>query len=178
MTKGQVSLMSLVAAVPGALLVYGMVLSFLNFADHSPPAFKVIAGIALAMGLLIALLPFGILIFGGPRAPKAEKPKGAESLAAASTAAPGSGDDENVVATQLADDLEVADLEAGGEEDFEMADDTEPVADENFEVDAMETFDGLPLDEAMEGAEDLETFDEFEIEEPDESEPPNKKKKK
>ena len=71
MSKNGLFLVSLVAAVPGAVLVYLMVMSFLQYAGNSSTWPKALAGMALLVGLLLTLMPVGILVFGGRKAEKA-----------------------------------------------------------------------------------------------------------
>ena len=188
MNKTQASLVSLVAAVPGGLLAYGMIMSFLHYSDKSPLSLKVISGMSLVMGLLLALLPFAILAFGGPRAAKALEPGTGGSLAV--SAAQPAGAPQEFAETEALDDLEV---EGEAQDDFEMGEGTEATefVDEEAFADApaeheanaedLETFESLDLEEPMaveEDFEQLETFDNLPLEELDEEVPPSNKSKK
>lgn len=69
--------MSLVAAVPAALLAFLLVMAFLNHADAMGGTLNAVVGVALLAAVATALMPVGILIFGGPRG--AAKPKAAKA---------------------------------------------------------------------------------------------------
>ena len=81
MSKNGLFFVSLVAAVPGAVLVYLMVMSFLQYAGNSSMWPKALAGMALLVGLLLTFMPVGILVFGGPKAEKAPEKKSVEGSA-------------------------------------------------------------------------------------------------
>lgn len=77
MTKSSTALMSLIAAVPGGILVLLLVWAFLGHADDMGGMLNAVVGIALLCGVAAALMPVGIVIFGGPKGPakvKAPKP--------------------------------------------------------------------------------------------------------
>lgn len=187
-TKMQASLMSLVAAVPGGLLAYGMVMSFLQYSERSPLSFKVISGISLVLGLLLALLPLAILAFAGPKAVK-EPAKKADGESVAVSAVKSDSVPEEFVETDPVDDLEVA-----GEDDFVMGDSAdgevtefvddaveEHVDDHAADADDLETFEAFPVDEVEEADLDLEhmeTFDNLQLDELDDEEDFPRKKKK
>lgn len=78
MTKSSTALMSLVAAIPGALLAFLLVMAFLNHADKMGGTLNAIVGVALLCGVATALMPVGVLIFGGPKGPA--KPKAAKKV--------------------------------------------------------------------------------------------------
>lgn len=186
MNKVETSLVSLVAAVPGGLLAYGMVMSFLNFASTSPLSFRIVAGITLVTAVLMALLPLAILVYGGPKKVK-EVPEAGAATGPLAVSAPHDVVDESGV--ESIDDLEVEGevAEESNDADFTMAETYEefPV-EEQGDAEGLETFEEVPVDEipAEEGeVEMMETFDGMSIEElPAEAlfdeEPPAKKKKK
>lgn len=89
--------MSLIAAVPGALLAFLLVMAFLRHADKMGGTLNAVVGVALLCGVAAALMPVGILLFGGPRT--AGKPK---SIKAAKT----KGEPEAAAATEDAEELE------------------------------------------------------------------------
>lgn len=77
MTKSSSALLSLVAAVPAAFLAYLLVMAFVNHADTMGGTLNAVVGVALLAAAAAALMPVGILLFGGPRGaakPKAAKP--------------------------------------------------------------------------------------------------------
>ncbi len=78
MTKNGLFLVSLVAALPGGLLVYLMVIAFASYAAGPSVWLKALAGMAFVIGLLLAVMPVGILVFGGPKAEKAPEKKADE----------------------------------------------------------------------------------------------------
>ncbi len=111
MSKNGLLLVSLVGAIPGALLVYLMVMAFVNYAAGPTMWPKALAGMSLLCGLLLAVMPIGIFVYGGPKTEKAPAEK---------------KDDE-------------AEVEPGNEETIiaESDDDFEPASgatDENLEV--------------------------------------------
>ena len=67
MGRTQRALTSLVAAIPAGFLAYLLVEVFLKRADTLPTMMKVLVGVTLLCAALVALIPFGLLIFGGAR---------------------------------------------------------------------------------------------------------------
>ena len=67
MGRTQRALTSLVAAIPAGFLAYLLVTVFLKQADTLPTMAKVLVGVTLLCAALVALMPFGLLIFGGAR---------------------------------------------------------------------------------------------------------------
>lgn len=192
MTKVQASLVSLVAAVPGGLLAYGMIQSFLKFASNSPLSFRILSGFTLAFAVLLALLPLAVLIYGGPKKTKAEPAGAGGGTGPLAVSAP-----QPVVSADGVESID--DLEVAGEADdadFAMAESYEQFPDqadsaemvempegEHFDVDGMETYEEVPIEEVpADDVEMMETFDGVPFEEvPEEfidEEPPAKKKKK
>lgn len=76
MTKSSSALMSLMAAIPGALLAFLLVMAFLSHADKMGGTLNAVVGVALLASIATALMPVGILLFGGPKGPA--KPKAAK----------------------------------------------------------------------------------------------------
>jgi hypothetical protein len=70
-TKNGLFVTSFVAAVPGGFLAYQMVMAFLKYSGGPTTWSKALAGMLLCVGGLLAVMPFGILVFAGP---KTEKP--------------------------------------------------------------------------------------------------------
>lgn len=142
MSKLSLFLTSLVAAIPGAALATFMVLAFLNHAGGSSVMFQGLAGSALAVGGLLAVMPFGILVLvrspGSEKKPKAEAKADAEE--AADTEAVETLDD----AAEVVEDFEAAaEGEAAGDE-LEI---TESAELETFEEEATEAFDDAEAEE-------------------------------
>lgn len=75
MSKNSLILVSLVGAIPGALLAGLMVIAFLNYAGGPTMWVKALAVTALLIGLLLTVMPVGIFVFAGPKAEKAPKEK-------------------------------------------------------------------------------------------------------
>ena len=118
MSKNGLLLVSLVAAIPGALLVYLMVMSFINYAAGPSMWPKALAGMALLVGLLLAVMPAGIFVYGGPKAEKAPEKKADDEAAVESE----SGYAETIIAAPH-EDAESSELESSTD-----------VTDENLEV--------------------------------------------
>jgi hypothetical protein len=68
----------LVGAIPGAFLAGLMVMAFLNYAGGPSMGSKLLAGMALLVGVLLTCMPVGIFVYGGPKAEKAPKEKSAD----------------------------------------------------------------------------------------------------
>jgi hypothetical protein len=134
----QTAAASLVAAVPAGLLATLLVMVFLNYAEALTGPGYGIVGATLACCALIALTPFGVLIFGG-------KKKSAAGAAKSGSKAAGKQDEDNVatdanesagddgdVAAEVSDDIEMSDVDTDTV-DFdsaELTDDIEEFADE------------------------------------------------
>jgi hypothetical protein len=108
-SKNGLFLVSLVAAVPGGLLVYLMVMAFLNHAGGPTMWPKALAGTALLIGLVLAVMPFGILVFGGPKAEKAAPEKKADEEADNEL----TGEQTIIVDSQEGSELSESDSSAG-----------------------------------------------------------------
>jgi len=74
-TKLNLTLVSLVAALPAAALTILLVMGFVNYAG-GPTGVKVIAGLTLLIAAGVAAMPAGIFFLSGPRAEKPPKEKG------------------------------------------------------------------------------------------------------
>jgi hypothetical protein len=68
---------SLVSAIPGAILAIVMVLVFVNYAGGPSILTKVLAGLMLLSGLALAAMPAAIWLFLAPKQISAEKAAGA-----------------------------------------------------------------------------------------------------
>jgi hypothetical protein len=181
-TKQGLFLTSFVAAIPGALMAYLMVAAFLQHAGGPSAWTKALAGMLLLIGLLLAAMPLGIFLYGGPKTEKAPAKKAegdsSEEGADAESAAE-SGDDM---------DSRHAETVIGDADEFEERAD---VTDENLEV-----FEGAPDefsvtgevvtgDSAAEESFDADADSDFEVNTGDDEEPfefddeePKKGKKK
>lgn len=79
MSKSQLALTSLVAALPGGWLAYLMVMAYLGpGAGGWSIIVKGLTGTLLLVGATLAVMPIGILLFSGPKTPKAPKKKKAD----------------------------------------------------------------------------------------------------
>jgi hypothetical protein len=158
-TKIGLFLTSFVAAVPGAALAYLMVMAFLNHSGGSSLWTKALAGMLFVVGTLLTLMPFGILVFAGPKAEKApKKQKDGEEAGAAVVAA---DDEEGASGSHVAvtdANLEVMD---GSAEDFAMT--GEVVTGDDSRADAAEDDSDFEVNASEGGsAEDLFEMDEDE----------------
>lgn len=70
MSKLNLILVSLVAAIPAGILSTVLALNFLNSADKMEGMLQLISAVTLGLSVLVTVLPLGILIFGA----KDEKP--------------------------------------------------------------------------------------------------------
>lgn len=77
MIKNGLFLTSFVAAIPGAVLAYLMVMSFIQYAGGPSMWTKGLAGMLFLIGLLLMAMPVGIFLFAGPKAEKASPKKSA-----------------------------------------------------------------------------------------------------
>lgn len=166
MGKVSFALTSLVAAIPGGILCYLLVMAFVSHAANLQLMSQIFVGLSLLCAGTVALMPVGILIFGGRPAGKktsAKAPAGKKSQAAAN-------DDEEEILD--------ADNDLQANDDLEATSSFEPVVegDDDFtdaiEQDSNEMF--------LESADDLEAaseeiFDDFDDEE--ESKKTQKKRK-
>lgn len=153
----QRALVSLVAAVPAGFLAFLLVNTFLNSADKLNTTFQVVCGVVLACVVVVILMPFALLIFGGPKSKSDddETPKGKSA-------------DEDV---ETIDDDDAAEADEDVESDetlgFDDSDDGDIMADSDDEI---ATGSGSSLDE-------IETLD-FEDDDVEEEEEPAPKKRK
>lgn len=177
------------------MLAYLMVMGFLNYGGGSTGMLKGLAGGALLLGTLMALMPVGIFVFAGPKAGKSkskddqedvETSRSDDEVDAVEEDAGDDGEDASGGMDSMAetgawtagdasdeDDLELASSaemdtaeEATDDSDFEVA-----VADDADEDTAQEP-DGA--DDELPSAGDMD----FEFDDEEEDEPPAKGKKK
>ena len=176
MGRTQRALTSLVAAIPAGFLAYLLVVVFLKQADTLPTMMKVIVGVALLCAVLVALMPFGLLIFGGARksdadGSKAGKRKGAEA----------DEDEDEVSAVDDVDD----DVEAVDDDSVSAFEDEDEDGDEESVADVMADSDDeitAGPDSSLDEIESVDFEDEDEVEpldfEDEDEEPAPKKPKK
>lgn len=147
MTKSSTFLMSLVAAVPAGLLAFLLVMAFLSHADDMGGTLNAVVGVGLLAAVGTAVMPVGIVLFGGPKGPaKPKPPKKSKTEEPSEEAAAGeeSGevpveetDDEQLLAEDSADlseagsSSELAEFDAA-EDDW---DETAEGAGDEFEFD-------------------------------------------
>lgn len=155
----QRALVSLVAAVPAGFLAFLLVNTFLNSADKLNTTFQVVCGIVLACVAVVILMPFALLIFGGPKTKSEDddSPKGKAVEEDVETI-----DDDDAVEA----DEDVEEVEADEALGFDDSD-GDIMADSDDEI---ATGSGSSLDE-------IETID-FEDDEAEEEEEPAPKKRK
>jgi len=169
-TKTGLFLTSFVAAIPGAALAYLMVMAFLSHSGGPSMWTKALAGLLLIIGGLLAMMPFGIMVFAGPKTEKAPKKSKEEAAKEEGSA---------VVAAESEAELEA-------EEAGESSGSRPAVTDPNLEVVEANSDDFAPAGE--EAAEVSEEDSDFEVN-PDasdssdelleaEEKPPKKGKKK
>lgn len=168
MTKTQVVLTSLVAALPGAILSYLLVMVFLQFGGGKTVMMQALAAITLLMSIATVLAPAGLWVFGGPSAPRRKKAAktadGDEDAEEVEEVEAADDDDAEVVSAASDDALEVEETEdatAGGFGD-DLAFEDEAVVEDVEEVDTVTA--------------DSDAFEDIFDEE--EEEPAAKKKKK
>ncbi len=150
MGRIQRALTSLVAAIPASVLVYLLVMVFLNQADSLSTTMQAVVGATLLAAVLVAVMPFILLIPGRKAAP----------------AAGSSADDD--AAIEVMDDAGSGEVEmddAPETSDYDIGDsDADVLSDSSAELD---TQNNSSLD-------DIDAFDMDD----DEEEPPAKKRKK
>src|SRR5262245_23782799 len=149
-----------------------MVMAFLSHSGGPSMSTKVLAGLLLIIGGLLAAMPFGIMVFAGPKTEKAPKKPKEEAVKEEGSA---------VVAAESEAELEAE--EAGGSSGSRAA-----VTDPNLEVVEAISDDFAPAGGSEEVAEVSEDDSDFEVN-PDasdssdelpeaEEEPPKKAKQK
>lgn len=154
MTRMQTAAASLVAAIPAALLAVLLVMAFLNSSENLKGiALQALVGVTLLGGALVALMPVGILVFGGKKKPKAD-------VAASQPVETMVVDEEEEMST--GDEIFTA--------DSEVEEPTEEIA-ETVDFDSAELSDLADTD--LEQISDSDLF----VEEEEEA-PPKKKKKR
>ena len=139
MSKGALTLTSLVAAIPGGFLTYLTIMAFINYTDKMVTMLQVVTGVTLVISLLMALAPFAILLFvrtpvSAAAAQPARAPVSAAAVPAAATAsAAGAVADE----FEAEEELESADAfsDDDGLDDFGSADEVSDDSTGEFSLD-------------------------------------------
>jgi hypothetical protein len=172
-SKNSLILVSLVGAIPGALLVGLMALAFLSYAGGPTMWVKALAVVSLLIGLLLTAMPVGIFVFAGPKAEKAPKEKSGDEAGSESSDSQAviAESDDAVDSRSGATDSSLEVVE-GEPDEFAMT--GEVVADEQHDT-SSEEFDvgsdfeiGTGDEEPVEAIEEGDDFDE--------EAPPKKKK--
>lgn len=170
MNRISLALTSLVAAIPGGFMAYLCIKAFLSYTENMPTMLSVVNGVTLLVCVLLALLPFAILLFikGKPKevaVAGADAANGAAEVAGTkSGSAPmkGRSDDDDAIEMDEMDEMN----------DDELADDDmeEDVADDAFGDDATiseATADDAGSDDAFEFDDDDKDDDDFEFDDDD-----------
>jgi hypothetical protein len=147
-SKNGLILTSLVGAIPGAVMAALMVLAFGKYAGGPSILHKLLCGMALLIGLLLAAMPIGIFVLTGPKAEKAPAKKKKEEVG------------EELVEAQSSEAVEVEDS---------------AVTDENLEIEEGPPDEFAVTGEVV-TKDALADSSEFDIEQ-DEEESPRKGKK-
>ena len=161
MGRTQRALTSLVAAIPAGFLAYLLVDVFLKRADTLPTMMKVLVGVTLLSAALVALIPFGLLVFGGAR-------KSADDGGKATAPRKGAkaDDDEEVEAVEEVEEA------VDDDDDSVSAFDDESDADADIMADSDNDLTSGPPS----SMDEIESVD-FEDEEVEEAPAPKKRKK-
>jgi hypothetical protein len=152
-TKSSSALMSLVAAVPAAFLAFLLVMAFLNHADVMGGTLNAVVGVALLAAVATALMPVGILVFGGPKGPA--RPKAAKAPKPSKKKGKDEPAKEEEAAALAPDEVEE---EVLVEEEEVVAAESDAMLDE-FEGGEDAGFDDDEWDASGEGASDEFEFD-------------------
>lgn len=111
-----------------------MMMAFLNHKGGWGIGTQAVAGLLFAIGAVLALMPAGIAVLGGPKAPKApgkskEKSKEADAEAAEAEAGEEVETGEEVEEAEVAEDEAFAEEGAGEEEFAEAVEDSSDTID-------------------------------------------------
>jgi hypothetical protein len=142
--RTQRALTSLVAAIPAGLLTYLLVMVFLNQAESLSTLLKIIVGVTLAASGFVAIMPIGLLIFGGKKA-AAEESEAATSKKSATIDI----DDDAVEEVEVAEAEEASDgdslFDVEESDDDIMADSDDEIASGSAdEIETDDLFDDEP----------------------------------
>ncbi|MGE3313524.1 MAG: hypothetical protein AB7O26_00320 [Planctomycetaceae bacterium] len=198
MTKSSLALVTIVSAIPGAFLACVLVGSLMTSFSDMPTMFIALVGLALLAAAAAALMPVGIMVFGGRggasavvAAPKPAKEKKSKKEKAEADAEPEASD----AAVAVVSDPEV-EIAAEGDEFFDADEETEAIVGTDEEivineaqptgelsvVEGLYTEDNLPKFEAEVSDANIEVLDaieeDFDFSDDDDDSPPPPKKKK
>lgn len=162
MGRIQRALVSLVAAIPAGFLAFLLVNTFLNSADKLNTTFQVVCGIVLACVVVVILMPFALLIFGGPKS-KSDDDETSKGKTA----------DEDV---ETIDDDDAAEVDEDVESDETLGFDDSDNAFDDSDGDIMADSDDEIATGSGSSLDEIETID-FEDEEIEEEPAPKKRKK-
>ena len=127
MSRLQLPLMSLVAAIPGGYLTYLLVMAFLNHAEAMSTPLLGVVGLTLLLSAVLTIMPVGALIFG-PKGTAKKKGKGKQEVDSVE-------EGEAVVpdsAADLSDEFGVDEFETEEEDDLASGDDLDFGETEDF----------------------------------------------
>jgi hypothetical protein len=154
-TKTGLFLTSFVAAIPGAALAYLMVMAFLSHSGGPSMWTKALAGMLLLIGALLAVMPFGIMVFAGPKTEKAPKKPKEEAAKEEGSA---------VVAAESEAEVEAAEAEEGSGSRPAVTDPNLEVVEANSdEVIEANSDDFAPAEGAEEAAAVSDDDSDFEV---------------
>jgi len=143
--RTQRALTSLVAAIPAGLLTYLLVMVFLNQAESLSTLLKIIVGVTLAASGFVAIMPIGLLIFGGKKAAAEES----EAATSKKSATIDLDDDDAVEEVDVAEAEEASDgdslFDVEESDDDIMADSDDEIASGSAdEIETDDLFDDEP----------------------------------
>lgn len=144
MTRVQTAGASLVAAIPAGILTALLVMVFLNHAENLKTMTQILVGATAAVTFGVALMPFGVLIFGGKSA-KSAVAKPAAGAARSSGDEDGFGHSDEIVATDDEDTETVIYQPSEHGEVEELIDDDSDMFDTAEEEDLILSDDDLDL---------------------------------
>ena len=153
MSKLGLASASLIAAIPGAVLTYLLVMTFLKNSENLSGMMWAVSVPTLLTSVLVAVLPVGVMLFG-PKTDAPDKAKKDDD---------DFGDDDELLEDTGSD----ADLDEFGDDEDLVADEGDELTmegDDEFDDDASETIDANSEDLFMEDDDDfgLELEDEEE----------------
>lgn len=166
MSKINLFLVSLVAAIPGGVLSTILAMNFLTSADKMEGMMQLLTAATLGLSVLVTVLPLGILIWGA----KTEKPAVAIKKDAKEAAASPSQAEISVAEEQVSDVV----IPARDSGEFDVTDPEMAAFEDGSSVDD----DAFATEAELASADFDEDFGDFEEEEIEEPKPKKKKKGK
>lgn len=155
MSKLQLPLMSLVAAIPGGFLTYLLVMAFLNHAEAMSTPLLGVAGLTLLLSGFLTILPIGALIFG----PKGASKKKAKDEDQPEPAAEEEDEYVSDSAAELSDEF--------AEDEFEEDDDEMEASGDDLDFGEVDEFSDSEISGEIED-EEFDFSDEYEFDDEDE----------